>query len=49
MKDKQDFTGSLLMKISEAVVTINHEILIVELYAYGFSTKVLLNYLQVRW
>ena len=49
--DKQGFTGALLIDLSKAFGTINHELLIVKLQAYGFSTEapeVLLSYLQGR-
>ena len=49
--DKQDFTGALLMDLSKAFDTINHEILVAKLHASGFSIealKVLLSYLQER-
>ena len=47
--DKQRFVGALL--ISKAFDTINHELLIAKLHAYGISTdalEVLLSYLQNR-
>ena len=50
--DKQGFTGALLMDSSKAFDTINHELLIAKLHAYGFSTdalEVLLSYLPDRW
>ena len=42
---------SLLMDLSKTFDTMNHELLIAKLHAYGFSTdalKVLLSYLQDR-
>ena len=50
--DKQGFAGALLMDLSKAFDTINHELLIAKLHAYGFSIEaleVLLSYLQDRW
>ena len=50
--DKQGFAGALLMDLSKAFDTMNHELLIAKLYAYGFSIdglEVLLNYLHDRW
>ena len=50
--DKQGFAGALLMDLSKAFDTINHELLIAKLHAYGFSIEaleVLLSYLQERW
>ena len=50
--DKQGFAGALLMDLSKAFDTTNHELLIAKLHAYGFFTdvlEVLLSYLQDRW
>ena len=50
--DKQGFAGALLMDLLKAFDTINHELLIAKLHAYGFSIEaleVLLSYLQERW
>ena len=44
--------GGILMDLSKAFDTINHELLIAKLYIYGFSTDALelvLNYLNARW
>ena len=52
MPSKQGFAGALLMDLSKAFDTINHELLIAKLHAYGFSIEaleVLLSYLQERW
>ena len=49
--DTQGFTGALLMDLSKAFDTINHELLIAKLHAYDFSTdalEVLLSYVQDR-
>ena len=50
--DKQGFARGLLMDLSKTFDTINHELLIAKLNAYGFSIEaleVLLIYLQERW
>ena len=50
--DKQGFAGALLMDLSKTLNSINHELLIATLHAYGFSIEaleVLLSYLQERW
>ena len=39
--DKRGFAGALLMDLSLAFDTINHELLIAELHAYGFFIEVL--------
>ena len=47
--DKQRFAGALLMDLSKAFDTMNHEVFIAKLHVYGFSTdarEVLLSYLQ---
>ena len=50
--DKKSFGGAVLMDLSKAFDTINHELLIAKLHAYGLhkeSLKVFLNYLSNRW
>ena len=50
--DKQGFAGALLMDLSKAFDTINHELLIAKLHAHGFSIEaleVLLSYQQEMW
>ena len=49
--DKKGFSGAVLMKLLKAFDTINHELLIVKLDAYGFSKKsleLILDYLSNR-
>ena len=50
--DKQGFAGGVLMDLSKAFDTINYELLIAKLHAYGFhlnSLKILMSYLTNRW
>ena len=50
--DKNGFAGAVLMDLSKAFDTINHELLIAKLHAYGIhkdSFKILLSYLSNRW
>ena len=50
--DKKGFGGAVLMDLSKAFDTINHELLIAKLHAYGFeksALKILLNYLWNKW
>ena len=39
--DDKSYTGAALMDLSKAFDTINHELLITKLYAYGFSKDAL--------
>ena len=46
------FAGGILMDLSKAFDTINHQLLAAKMYAYGFSKdslEVILNYLSDRW
>ena len=50
--DNHGIAGGILMDLSKAFDTINHELLIAKLHAYGFSKNALeliLNYLKNRW
>ena len=50
--DDNGYTGEILMDLSKAFDIINHELLIVKLYAYGFSKdalKLIHSYLSDRW
>jgi len=50
--DKKGYSGVVLMDLSKAFDTINHELLIAKLYYYGFSKsslKLINNYLSDRW
>ena len=49
--DKKGFSGAVLMNLLKAFDTINHELLIVKIDAYGFSKKsleLILDYLSNR-
>jgi ribonuclease P/MRP protein subunit RPP40 len=49
--DKNGYAGGILMDLSKAFDTINHQLLIAKLYAYGFSKNALeliLSYLSDR-
>ena len=51
ISDKKGFPGAVLMDFSKAFDTINHELLIAKLDAYGFSKKsleLILDYLSER-
>ena len=50
--DKKGYAGGILMDLTKAFDTINHQLLIAKLYAYGFDRNALaliLNYLSDRW
>ena len=50
--NNKGYTGAVSMKLSKAFETMNHELLIVKLHAYGFSKdslKLLLSCLSDRW
>ena len=50
--DKGGYGGGVLMDLSKAFDTLNHELLIAKLYAYGFDKKAVLlikSYLTDRW
>ena len=50
--DNGGFAGGILMDLSKAFDTINHQLLIAKLYAYGFSKdalELILDYLGDRW
>ena len=50
--DKGGMAGGVLMDLSKAFDTINHELLIAKLDAYGFdqsSLEIMLSYLTNRW
>ena len=50
--DKQGYGGAVLMDLSKAFATLNHDLLIAKLHAYGFdksSLKLVKSYLTNRW
>ena len=50
--DGKGYTVAVLMDLSKAFDTINHELLIAKLYAYGFSKgtlKLIFSYMSHRW
>ena len=50
--DKNGFAGAILMDLSKAFDTINHELLIAKLEAYGFeenALEIVHSYLSDRW
>ena len=50
--DNKGYGGAILMDLSKAFDTLNHDLLIAKLHAYGFSRNVLMlikSYLSNRW
>ena len=50
--DNNGFAGGILMDLSKAFDTINHQLLIAKLHAYGFNKdalELILDYLSNRW
>ena len=50
--DNNGYAGGILMDLSKAFDTLNHELLIAKLDAYGFSKpalKLIIDYLKNRW
>ena len=50
--DNKGYSGSILMDLSKAFDTINHDLLIAKLHIYGFSKeslKLIKSYLTNRW
>ena len=52
MLDNRGYAGAILMDLSKAFDTINHELLLAKLYAYGFeknALRLIMSYLTERW
>ena len=50
--DKRGYAGAIIMDLSKAFDTLNHELLLAKLHAYGFGREALLlikSYLENRW
>ena len=50
--DNKGFGGAILMDLSKAFDTLNHDLLIAKLHAYGFdknALKLIKSYLSTRW
>ena len=50
--DNKGYEGAVLMDLSKALDTLNHDLLIAKLHAYGFdmkTLKLLHTYLKKRW
>ena len=50
--DKKGYGGAVLMDLSKAFDTLNHDLLIAKLHAYGFSEEslqLIKSYLTNRW
>ena len=50
--DKKGYSGAILMDLSKAFDTINHDLLLAKLHAYGFqkdAIKLIKSYLSNRW
>ena len=51
-RDKREYAAGVLLNLSKAFDTINHELLIAKMYAYGFgidALKIIHSYLSDRW